>query len=520
MELLKKNINMCRNKQEMTTQISENEDVNLPDYMPDIEKIVQETGEIIPEKAEALSGKVLISGILKYNLLYTGSDGHISSFSKETPFEEEVHMQAVEEHDDVRLEVSEDKFEVSLINSRKINVQMIIGVMLTVTETLSESIPVDLEDDAEIQKKFCDRQLLQLKMAGKDIFRFHDLQTLPKEKPNIEEVIYQKIEAREMELRCEEGCISIDGRMHVFVLYTPEEQSGLPNWVEYAFPVQGKLDCSEARPGMIADLQWNLYQRTLEVKEDSEDEARLLSADGVIEVDMKLYEEEEIRQLEDVYSTEKKLTPRLRPVLFSGLLMKNNSVCRLVRKMKVTEEHARLLQICNIEGVVKTEKIQPGNDMLSAEGHVFVKMLYVTDDETQPFRVAKGVLSFHHDMEAPQLNETCSYRVRPLIESISANMADLNEIEIHVQIAMDVIVFDYMQVNLMDSVEETPISKEEMRNMPGMVGYIVGEGESLWDIAKRYYTTVAEIQKTNQLPEEEVHTGQKILITKRAAKGA
>ena len=140
MELLKKTINLCRNKQEMTTQISENEDVNLPDYMPDIEKIVQESGEIIPEKAEAQSGKVLISGVLKYNLLYTGSDGQISSFSRETPFEEEIHMQAAEEHDDVRLEVSEDKFEIGLINSRKINIQMIIGVTLTVSEILSESI--------------------------------------------------------------------------------------------------------------------------------------------------------------------------------------------------------------------------------------------------------------------------------------------------------------------------------------------------------------------------------------------
>ena len=520
MELLKKNINMSRNKQKMTTQISENEDVNLPDYMPDIEKIVQETGEVIPERIEAMQGKILIKGMLKYNLLYVGEDsyGHISAFIRETPFEEEIHMQSAEEHDDVQLDISQEKFEINIINSRKINVKMIIELDITVSENVSESMAVDVEDDADIQKKFRDREILQLKNAGNDIFRFHDTEALPKDKPNIEELIYQSIEPREMELRCDEGYISIDGRIHVFVLYTPEEQSKLPQWVEYEFPVQGKVECNESEPGMIGDLQWNLYKKELEVKEDSENEPRILSIDGVIEVSMKIYEEENIRQLEDVYATDKVLMPVSRPVLLSKLLMKNNSVCKLVKRMKVSEDSFRVLQICNIEGTVKPEKITPEGDILSTEGHVFVKMLYVTDDEAQPFRVAKGVLPFSHNVEVMNLNDKCSYRIRPLIESISANMADLNEIEIHVQIAMDVLVFDCDQMNIIDEIGENEMSKDEIRNMPGMVGYIAGEGETLWDIAKRYFTTVDDLKNINKLSDEEIGAGQKILITKKMAR--
>ena len=43
---------------------------------------------------------------------------------------------------------------------------------------------------------------------------------------------------------------------------------------------------------------------------------------------------------------------------------------------------------------------------------------------------------------------------------------------------------------------------------------MVREGESLWDIGKRYYVPVSLIQQTNNLSGDEVKAGDKILIVK------
>ena len=47
-----------------------------------------------------------------------------------------------------------------------------------------------------------------------------------------------------------------------------------------------------------------------------------------------------------------------------------------------------------------------------------------------------------------------------------------------------------------------------------MVIYIVREGDQLWEIAKKYKSTVDAIIEINQLAEENPRPGQKLLILK------
>ena len=56
---------------------------------------------------------------------------------------------------------------------------------------------------------------------------------------------------------------------------------------------------------------------------------------------------------------------------------------------------------------------------------------------------------------------------------------------------------------------------EALSAQPGMIGYLVKENETLWDIAKRYHTTESELMETNGLKSFNVVPGNKLLIVKR-----
>ena len=45
--------------------------------------------------------------------------------------------------------------------------------------------------------------------------------------------------------------------------------------------------------------------------------------------------------------------------------------------------------------------------------------------------------------------------------------------------------------------------------------YIVKTGDSLWDIARKFYTTVDEICSVNSLTEKEVKPGQPLILVKQ-----
>ena len=58
-------------------------------------------------------------------------------------------------------------------------------------------------------------------------------------------------------------------------------------------------------------------------------------------------------------------------------------------------------------------------------------------------------------------------------------------------------------------------STEELENRPGIVGYFVKNGDTLWNLAKKYNTTVENIKEVNHMEKEDVNKGDKILIFKQ-----
>ena len=56
---------------------------------------------------------------------------------------------------------------------------------------------------------------------------------------------------------------------------------------------------------------------------------------------------------------------------------------------------------------------------------------------------------------------------------------------------------------------------EKLQAMPGHIGYIVKKDDTLWNIAKKYYTTVDTIMEINDLEDDSIKEGDKLIIMKR-----
>ena len=64
-------------------------------------------------------------------------------------------------------------------------------------------------------------------------------------------------------------------------------------------------------------------------------------------------------------------------------------------------------------------------------------------------------------------------------------------------------------------VNEEPLDYEMIQQIPGIVGYIVKEDDTLWSIAKTFFTTIESIREQND-GIEEVNPGDKLLIVKES----
>ena len=53
-----------------------------------------------------------------------------------------------------------------------------------------------------------------------------------------------------------------------------------------------------------------------------------------------------------------------------------------------------------------------------------------------------------------------------------------------------------------------------MEKLPGFAIYFVKEGDTLWQIGRKYYVSVDKIKEVNQLTGEDIAPGDKLLIVK------
>ena len=107
------------------------------------------------------------------------------------------------------------------------------------------------------------------------------------------------------------------------------------------------------------------------------------------------------------------------------------------------------------------------------------------------------------------------YYLKTDLEQLSTTMADSNEIEVKAVVSLNVLVIKCEEEMIIDKVEEQPLDMKKIQSMPGVTVYMVKPGDTLWDIAKRFYTTVDEICALNELENENISASWPLLLVKR-----
>ena len=122
MELLKKNIHMNKSKGKIISQITLDEDFNLPENKPDMNNILLKQAEILLESIKPSEEKVGLKGKLQFEVLY-GTEGNVNSGENYTaflPFDETINVPELEGNDHVQTKWEIEDMTVTLINSRKL----------------------------------------------------------------------------------------------------------------------------------------------------------------------------------------------------------------------------------------------------------------------------------------------------------------------------------------------------------------------------------------------------------------
>ena len=142
--------------------------------------------------------------------------------------------------------------------------------------------------------------------------------------------------------------------------------------------------------------------------------------------------------------------------------------------------------------------------------------LYSISDDEMPFYSMETMIPFSQMIEGEQVNGQCGYQLQADLEQLSMVMLDSSEIEVKVVLNLNTLLVTQWEENIIQEIQTKEPDQKKLEEMPGIVCYVVQPQDTLWDIAKMFYTTMDDIRKLNDLGEGEVKPRQTLLVVKNS----
>ena len=509
MDLWTKEVQINEQGKLILDQFVIDEDMNVPDSKRDVARIIASKADVKLDEVRPIENYVRIKGKLEIQVLYVGEglESTVSSMEGRIPFEEMVYIE--EKQGTYEVKAVRVDLQVTMIHSRKLRIKALMEIEVVSQKERVDEIPLDIEGEHFFKKKSA-RKMLMLQEKKKDTYRIKEEIVFPGTKETIGTLLWIDIQNRKLDTKLEMDELLLSGELLVFCFY--ESPDGKVDWFEQAVPYQGHISCNGIEPTMYHEIQADLEEVYTDVRMDEDGEMRVIGVEGTLKLHITIYKEERLEVLEDVYSLEKQCRLETKEVMCEELILQNHSKCKLAQKLSLPELRGSVLQICHSRGMIQLDQVKQTEDGILVEGALQISFLYVKANDELPFDTWHGVVPFSYLIECKEATENMNYHIAPLLEQLSVTLLGGDEVEVKAVLAFHGFFRNAKKLKMIQNVKLEPLEVGNMEKRPGIIGYIVKQGDDLWSLAKRYGTTMEGIQEVNQLENEMLKVGERILI--------
>ena len=504
LELQKERYNCYRPCTPVVSTKEETAETIVPDYCPDIARIVDASACLLIRSRTVADGKVSVTGAVRITLLYVaeGSQGLRSlEYSIPAEFDEKLP----EGCDKAATEGRICGVEARALNPRKLFTRLETEWRVTPYCRMTMTVCGEIVDRQKYSiQTLCEKHDVSLIRSLNDKeFVFSDEFSIPRGRDSIAELLCTSVKPRVTEAKSVGSKVVLKGAACVSLLYSSPEGK-LCSYAE-ELPFSQLLDGVAAEENENYSVSATLDLSGCEIHTLAENgEGRDISVKLFMNAFVALRCAETVDCIIDLYSTVYELDAQTENVE----LWQEPEVTRI--SQNVREQLETGMSVRNVLstdvcfGVVGIEK-NGARSVLSVPATLSV--LYQDD--------SGGVFSVRRRAEIKaeaDVGEDALASVEAVCASdISANFNSLG-IELRFAADFTVVSLAAPQCSCLTSLSAAlPEAGED--SAPSLVLRALGESESLWDVAKQYRTTVEDILSANELADGAVpEIGQMLLI--------
>ena len=535
MRLEKKNIHMNKIVKSETVIFFVSREERIMDADNEIENIINQKEIVTTDGVVTRENQITVNGTINYNILYYPKNSEmVCGEEKEINFEENIKLMGINSEDNANVTMEVLSSSIKPVDGKNYiyKIQLKAYIIVEKIEDLDIATAIDTDSQGEnyennfakenseknnvedIMTKKRNIDSLAIMADKTDTFRVSEQIAVPHGKPPIGTIVWSDIRIKNQNIKTMEGSIIINGQLSIFIIYIPEMENMPEQWLEQTIDFNGQLEMSEATEDVVSYIELWLNNVNVQPEINQDNEMRNLSVSALLKLNVKLYKETSIKVIEDVYKPGANLVPIMESKTYQKLLVKNASRTKEVVKMKIDKTKGQLLQICNSQAEIKIENILVRDNSLKAIGKIKTCIIYISSDDRHPICCQCRESNFEHGIDAEGIEGNDEYFLNWKVEQVNANMLNADEVEIKAVIALEAIVFKKVEQNFVTEINQVPVDMEALNSAPVLKGYIVQKGDTLWKLAKENYTTIEKIMTVNNLENETIKKGDRLLIIK------
>ena len=481
-------------------------DLTLPDYCPDIEKILKCT--LIPKiQSKSLSGGQLqVDGFCVVNVLYVEAEKKtIRCCEQSVNFSQSFTVSDASDNCVVLTKTKPEYVNCRALSPRRLVMHGAFSLYAKVI--CPQETRLFSADQPGLELKTEPLRLADLLSSCQEQFNVSE-QISVAAKPAIESVLYSKVNAAVTEAKAVSGKLLLNGEINVRLFYLTDIETGKTARLDYILPFNHIMDCGGVTEETDNLLDCEVMSYDIRLKND------ILSDKPAIALDVKLcitgegFAARETELVTDAFSTRFASAPQFSPIRSIGEIRKVND--SFIEKITAKVDNGKISGILDIYPDSVTAEITATDDGLKADGKVKLCILALDEKGFPVFIERSG--DFSHPLASSSDCNDMLFK-NASVGSISYRLADDNSIDIRTELRISggaVKRQSNKAVSEVDVFEDKPISADNC----ALTLYFASAGEELWDIAKAHNTRLDALLSENELSDMKLDSAKMLLIPK------
>lgn len=504
-DIVNEKLNVNRLISEKKQVIFVESDMIVPDSKPDVLNIINSSGVVSIYKKEVLDDKIRVDGCINGYIMYTpgSNEEFVRGINTNIDFSEFVNVSNINKDMNIIIQSKIKSIDANVVNERKVTIKSAIELYIKIYINEEFDVINDVtNDDNSLQ--FLKESIKINSLIGSGKTKINCKENIKIDNTdNLAEVLSVNINNVDKDVKNSYNKILVKSDIEIKLIYLTEDNR--ISIVNSKIPAVGFIDIQGVNDNNMSDIYYQI--KNIIIKPNSQEDHSIY-VELELEVICEVFEEKQVELINDMYSISSNILLEKRNIntVLNKKMLETNKELR--EKINISDiEKMKLVNVDLSYNILNVNKIQ---SKILYEIEMNLKFMFIDEYKKIFFKEAK--IPFDYVISDLENGENVASNCNIEIINSDFLIEDNGNVNCNIDLKINDSIYETRNIDIIEKITEEEMKSDEDYSI---IIYIVKKGDTLWNIAKMFGSTIDGIVRVNGLENDnKIYPGQKLYIPK------